>query len=450
MAQKKKASSTPAPASLDAITRLSRCCDPTQPIGPDDPRYVYCDHVRGRNIVEEYARDLRRAAPDRPDTKLFAGHRGIGKTSELKRLKQELENPQSGSPFLVVFFDVAESLDVNDLDFPDLLVCVADQVQTQLRVAKAPGTGRVSTLLKNAWEEIKETLGSDVALKEAEVDAGFAKLTGELRNRPNSRRKLRDAIELHNSSLLNGVRDMLTNANVALRTKASLSGLVIIIDGLDKVERRPLDDGASNTHDRLFIDRSRQLCSLGVHTVFTVPISLYYSTRAAQLEQALGEFNRPIPMIRLHEREDPEVSPESPGMQALVEILKRRCDSADVTLADVFDSDATRDLLCQMTGGHPRHLLAYVQAACSYLDELPITRAAVDQAVRDYANSLLRQIPDEYWQPLQRFSTPQTDFPTDEAHQEMLFHLHVFEYMNHAPWYEVNPVLRTLEKFNAS
>lgn len=31
----------------------------------------------------------------------------------------------------------------------------------------------------------------------------------------------------------------------------------------------------------------------------------------------------------------------------------------------------------------------------------------------------------------------------------MLFYLHVFEYMNGEPWYEVIPVLRTLPKFRA-
>jgi hypothetical protein len=29
----------------------------------------------------------------------------------------------------------------------------------------------------------------------------------------------------------------------------------------------------------------------------------------------------------------------------------------------------------------------------------------------------------------------------------MLFYLHVFEYMNGEPWYEVNPVIRDLPKF---
>ena len=84
------------------------------------------------------------------------------------------------------------------------------------------------------------------------------------------------------------------------------------------------------------------------------------------------------------------------------------------------------------------------------VDALPITRKAAEHTISKYAISLLREIPDEFWPKLRRFAQPQDDIPKDEIHQEMLFLLHVFEYMNGQPWYEVNPVLRTLPKFGAS
>jgi len=81
------------------------------------------------------------------------------------------------------------------------------------------------------------------------------------------------------------------------------------------------------------------------------------------------------------------------------------------------------------------------------VNALPITRAAAEKAVRNYANSLLREIPDEFWPKLRAFRTPQQDMPKDETHQKMLYLLHVFEYMNGSPWYEVNPVIRNLDRF---
>jgi hypothetical protein len=100
-----------------------------------------------------------------------------------------------------------------------------------------------------------------------------------------------------------------------------------------------------------------------------------------------------------------------------------------------------------MSGGHPRHLLMFLQAACNELDDLPITRQAADKAIRKYANALAREVPDAAWERLPNFDQPQPDIPKDDLHQQMLFLLFVFEYMNGDIWYEVNPVLRTLDRF---
>jgi hypothetical protein len=437
----------------DAITRLVRACEPNEALHPDDVRYVNCDDVRGESLVESYVRALRRADPTRPQVKLFAGHRGVGKSSELFRLKACLEQTLSAKhphrPFKVIYLDTSERLDLNDLDLPDLLVFVAAEVQCQLREAQIPGFTPTSTYLKTVWDGIKSTLQAEVALKEAGVDTGFGSLTVEIKNRPNSRALLREAIERHSTCLLEGVNDLLTTANVKLR-ETGHEGLVLIIDGLERLVFRSLErkDGSkTTTHDRLFLDRSEQLASLKAHTIYTVPISLFYSPRCAQLEQTLGEHNVPVPMIRLHESGTAKVVPDSPGMKKLWEIIEARCRFAKVDIKQVFDHPGTAHYLCEMTGGHPRHLMMFLQAALNAVDDLPVTRKAAEKAVRNYANSLLREVPDEYWANLLKFEEPQFDIPKDELHQQMLFLLHVFEYMNGQPWYEVNPVIRTLPRF---
>jgi hypothetical protein len=436
--------------SPDAITRLFRACDPSEPLLPTDTRYVNCDDVRGESLVDTYVRGLRRSDPLHPQVKLFTGHRGVGKSSELFRLKSLLEKPSSLKgvrPFKVLYMDTSEKLDLNDLDLPDLLVFVAAEVQQQLRSAAIPGFTATSTYLKGVWDEIKTALKSEVALKKADVDTGFGSLTIELKNRPSSRSKLRAAIEHQSTRLLDGVNDLLQTANVALRAN-NYEGLVLIIDGLERLVFRTLE-GDSTTHDRLFCDRSEQLASLKAHTIYTVPVSLFYSARCSQLEQTLGEHNVPVPMIRLHERDTITVDPGSPGMKKMWSMIEARCRYAEVEAKDVFDARATGLYLCEMTGGHPRHLMMFLQAAMNAVDNLPITLIAAKKAVRNYANSLLREVPEEYWAKLAAFKEPRGEIPKDEAHQQMLFLLHVFEYMNGYPWYEVNPVIRTLPRFKS-
>jgi hypothetical protein len=437
---------TPSPSPL---VRLYRACEPSQSLEADDRRYVNCDEARGENLVQFLDRRLRRADPSRPEIRLFCGHRGVGKTSELLRLRQLLEHPPGAAhlPFKVVYYDVELSLDVNDLDFPDLLVLTAAELERQLRQAAIPGFSARSELLSRVREGLKRLLGSEVALKEAEIETFFGSLTVELRNRPTARQLLRAAIEQQSTNLLGAVNDLLTTANVSLRN-ANYEGLVLIIDGLDKVVLHALAGGESNTHKRLFIDRGEQLAGLNSHTIYTVPISLIYSKYFTQLEETLGMHNVPMPMIRLRGADKSDPTPATLGMKKMLEILEARCRYAQVEIKDVFDHAHTAHYLCLMTGGHPRHLMMFLQAALAEIDLFPITRLAAQEAVRKYANSLLRQVPDEFWPKLRQFAVPRDDIPKDEMHREMLFLLHIFEYENGQPWYEVNPVLRTLAKFN--
>lgn len=435
----------------DAITRLFRACDPGHPLKPGDDRYVDLAAVRGEeDVVFLYERAIRRADPEGREVKLFCGHRGVGKTSELLRLQQRLTSERDGQPaFRVVYLDVSLSLDPNDLDFPDLLVAVAAAVQEQLAAAKVPGFRPTSVLLKSVWDDLRATLKSEVTLSEAEVSSGFAALTLELRNRPGKRKVLRDAIERFSTPLLEALNDLLGLARVKI-LKQGGAGLVILVDGLDKLVRRPLEEGTTNTHERLFIDRSEQLAALDAHLVYTVPISLIYSPRCADLEQSFGEHNVPLSMIRLRGPDRLPVQPVSPGMLKMLEILEKRCWHADVAMDEAFENPETAEYLCAMSGGHPRHLMMFVQAATNIVDALPITRDAAGRAVHRYGNSLLREVRDEVWPALRRFGEPQDEIPKDDLHQEMLFLLYVFEYMNGDLWYEVNPVFRTLERFNES
>ncbi len=399
-------------------------------------------------LFRQFERSLRRSDPTKPETKLFAGHRGVGKTSELYRLKAGLERAPQGQPFQVLFFDVSEALDVNDLDFPDLLVHTASQVLRQFRASKTPGFDGASQLLSRVWDDLRSILGSDVEIRNVSLETGFGQLTTEIRNRPNSRSHLREKIERQSTNLLNAVNDLLMQASVSL-TSQGKAGLVLLIDGLDKLVRREVAQGRT-THDRLFIDRYDQLASLNAHLVYTVPISLIYSAECAQLEVGIGEHNTPVSMINLRGRNHGKVASETPGMNKMREMLEARCQYAEVDFTTAFETNESIEYLCKMSGGHPRHLMMFVQSALDELDELPITLDAAQKAVKKYGNSLRREIPADFWPLLREFDQPQSTIGNDERYKQMLYLLHVFEYMNGEPWYEINPVIRTLGPFGSA
>lgn len=428
----------------DAITRLYRACD-LEALDADDPRFVILDDVRGETPSRQYERSLRLSDSVKPEVKVFAGHIGVGKSSELRRLQHNLENTGSGRPYKVILAETGNALDLNDLDFPDLLVFLAAEVQRSLRDLKIPGFSGTTENLSRVWDDVKAALQSSVSFSAMDIDVPFGSLTAELRNRPSSRALLRAEIEKQSTSLQNAVNDLLELAGVKLR-EAGWEGLVLIVDDLEKMPDRSLENGVT-THERLFIHRSEQLANLKAHVVYSVPITLVYSPQFAGVEQAFGGRPIPVPMIRLRGDHRSPVIPSTPGMQKLREIIEARCRFAKVDFAQVFDSEETCHLLCEMTGGHPRHLMMFLRSALARVDGLPITRSAAEGAIREAANSLVRQIDQDEWPRLRSFLEPQGEIPHDPEHLLMLRLLHVFEYMNGEPWYEVNPVVRTLPKF---
>ncbi|HEY9668975.1 MAG TPA: ATP-binding protein, partial [Coleofasciculaceae cyanobacterium] len=75
-----------------------KACNPakTLVVGNPDDRQYYIDFssVRGGRIIEAIGRTITRLSPDEPTCQLFTGHIGCGKSTELFRLKAQLEQHQ--------------------------------------------------------------------------------------------------------------------------------------------------------------------------------------------------------------------------------------------------------------------------------------------------------------------------------------------------------------------
>ena len=64
--------------SLPPITRLYQACEPLESLHPDDPRWVDFDAVRGEdNVVDSFARDIRRARADGANVRAFEALGGV-------------------------------------------------------------------------------------------------------------------------------------------------------------------------------------------------------------------------------------------------------------------------------------------------------------------------------------------------------------------------------------
>ncbi len=110
------------------LQTLFQTINPARPLQLDEAgdRRYYIDFssVRGGEVLRKLQNRIVKLSPDTPTCSLFTGHIGCGKSTELFRLKLELEK----AGFFVVYFESSEDLELADVDIVDVLLVVARRI----------------------------------------------------------------------------------------------------------------------------------------------------------------------------------------------------------------------------------------------------------------------------------------------------------------------------------
>jgi Cdc6-like AAA superfamily ATPase len=276
--------------SEDLLVQIYNAFDPKRPLEPGNPFYVPCHEVRGQeNIINELGKKI--VLSDQPTHQLYTGHRGVGKSTELRRLAAYLESNQRK----VVYFEATDDLDEVDVQYTDILLSCTRHLLEKLQAEADPGP--LVNWLKSRWQSLTDLALTEVAFDDLQLEgqiAQFAKLTATLRQVPSTRQRIRDQVDVHSVSLIEALNQFIQEAQRNLQAKE----LVIIADNLDRIGLTPRDNGKTN-HDEIFIDHSSQMCQLACNVIYTVPISLVLSNRAPQLRDNYGDCHvLPMVMVR--------------------------------------------------------------------------------------------------------------------------------------------------------
>jgi hypothetical protein len=305
------------------LKQLYNAFDPFRPLPAGDPAYVDCTDVRGDgDILEAVGREI--LYSDRKTCQLYAGHRGAGKSTELLRLQKYLDE----NGFFVVYFAADEQdIDPEDVQYTDILLACTRNILTAFK--DRTDSQAVLNWLKERCEDLKDLLQTKISIDELSIEAQvsqFAKITTKIRSEPSERRKIRDLINPHTTTLTTALNEFIRDDKKNL--PSGYHELVLIADNLDRIVPVTKTDTRSN-HDEIFIDRNEQLKNLDCHLVYTIPISLLYSDRAASLTEIYG-LPQVLPMIMV---KTPENEPFSPGLDKVIEILQKRLKKVDPNLS---------------------------------------------------------------------------------------------------------------------
>lgn len=425
------------------LKRLYNAFDPFQPLPVGDPAYVDCNAVRGDgDILQAVGTEI--LLSDRKTCQLYSGHRGAGKSTELLRLQKHLDD----QGFFVVYFAAEEKdIDPEDVQYTDILLACTKNI---LAAFKDLDSQPVLSWLKERWEDLKDLLQTQISFEELSIEAQvsqFAKITTKMRSEPNERRKIREKINPHTTTLTEALNKFIQNAKKNL--PLGYSNLVLIADNLDRIVPIIQPDGRSN-HDQIFIDRQNQLKALDCHLVYTVPISLLYSDRATSLTEIYGT-PQVLPMIMV---KTPDNQPYQPGIDKVMEILKKRLEKVDPNrdLVSLFESQDSLHQLCLMSGGHARNLLLLMKQALEYTGNLPISKRALQRSISELRNTYKDTIHANQWEALANVYHTK-EIVNNELYRNLLFNRPILEYHSQNEegeinrWYDIHPLILGIKEF---
>jgi hypothetical protein len=426
------------------LKKIYNAFDPFLPLPAGDPVYVDCREVRGDgDILIDLGREI--LFSERTTCQLYGGHRGAGKSTELLRLKAHLEEKDC---FVVYFGADEEDIDPEDAQYTDILLACTRHLIEELKEAdKKP----LLDWLRDRWEGLKAIALTEVSFDSANLEvqlALFAKITANLRAVPDQRHKIRELVNPHTVTLISSLNEFIGGAKKNLPEEKTQ--LVVIADNLDRITSTIQEDNRTN-YDHIFIDRSEQLKALDCDIIYTVPISMLYSNRAADLKDIYGD-DHILPMIMIR---NPDLSIYNPGLKKVKEVIARRVHQVNpnyILEKDICENLESLNRLCLMSGGHVRELMHLIRGALKRVDSLPLSTKAIQRSITEVRDIYHRTVEQHQWKTLAEAAYSKT-LKNDNEYKDLLFNRCLLEYCyfdeqgNKKRWCDVHPLIKDIPEF---
>jgi hypothetical protein len=329
-----------------------------------------------------------------------------------------------------------------------VLLSLSQEVERQLR--ESPLKIQLKQeLLQDLQDWFAQTIITHIETREAEHELGaeyglglgtpglilakmLATLRAQIRASSQRRREIRNELERELSVFIDRLNLLIDDAQVRLQSHQR-AGLVVIVDGLEKMVLREVE-GGHNSHEAMFLDHAEQLCSPHCHLAYTVPISLHYNSNV----QHRWDNSEVIPMVAIYRRDG--VTPYQEGRDKLCELIGRRFD-----VSAVFPEPNQLMQLVEMSGGQIGDLLRLIRLTFDD-SEMAVESAAIDRARRKLVNDYDRLVKDSHLPLLYRVHHERR-VPGDQEFAPLLHNLLVLEYLEGEIWADVHPAVQATRKF---
>ncbi len=206
------------------LQRFYQATNPTKTLAiekeEDLKYYIDFSSVRGGQIIEKLRKKIAIFSTNEATCQLFTGHLGCGKSTELLRLKADLE--QSG--FHVVYFESDQDLEMSDVDVSDILLAIARRVSASLEDA---GINLQPGYFQKLFGEVKDILQTPMELSEVEFSVGIATITSQTKASPKQRDKLRGYLEPRTNGIIEAINQEVLEPAIKKLKQKGKKGLVV-------------------------------------------------------------------------------------------------------------------------------------------------------------------------------------------------------------------------------
>jgi len=367
---------------------------------------------------------------------LFGGHVGCGKTTELRRLAKKLHQPDK---YYVVLVDALLEVDINDLNYSDILLAQAKVLLKKLEDQQIAIQPIFLEKLSNWFNECIKTRISNNEFK-SEIKAGvtaegglpflgkiFASLTNSISSGSTHKEEIRQIVQNSFSEFAAAFNQLIVHAEEVLAAANLGKKILFVVDGTDRLR--------SDQAKKFFNEDVHQLKQIEANFIYCTPITLL--TEDGKIRQEFDVFQ--LPMIKIAEKASNDF--DAMVMAKLNEFINKRVNSA------LFEDISQQEQLIKYSGGHLRdliRLLSYCLAETR--GEKKIDRSTVEIAVKQLATEYRRNIKQEDYPILVEIDRQAKSYvPATEACRRLLYDLVLLEYNSY--WWQSHPVVRTLEAY---
>lgn len=440
----------------DIFPILQRLQDPG-PLDPDvaqaDSAKEYADlyienlHDRHGDTINKLRFDIESSAGGR-HAHLFSGTIGSGKSTELRRLANDLR-PDN----FALVIDAENYLNPQmPLSISELLLAMALGVweATAKEIGVEAGTGE-------RWNWWISLFSAGVELKEGELSGGIAKIKLALQSNPTVRERIRQFHEARLDQLVSQIESFFEDCASRIREHKKLQAtakMLLIVDSLEhfggnSAPGQPDEIFASVL--RMFNTYSRYLRLPEWTVVYSVPPLLH--KLAPGIANAFGMTSTYfLTSVHVFEDRSTKVDAATVGTK-LVPLVRKRVGEA--IIERLIQPEELRRVI-EMTGGDLRDLIRAMRAVLLKAlseDKFPVSKEHLEQTFNDLRRPYL-PLSDRTRERLQHVSkhydVPLADESNWASVMSDLTQKRVLMYLNGTEWYGVHPMLRSAIETSAA